>query len=129
MQLEDATAVQPAAIEKERHIGRVVIASCIGTAMEWYDFSIYGYVATLVFDQLFFPKFDPLVSTLAVFATFSVGFIARPVGALIFGHFGDRLGRKSVLLVTLVMMGLGTAAIGILPSYDSAGIASPILLV
>jgi MFS transporter, MHS family, shikimate and dehydroshikimate transport protein len=131
MQLDDTAAlpVTGATAPATRRTGRVVIASCIGTAMEWYDFFIYGYVATLVFDQLFFPKLDSLSSTLAVFTTFSVGFVARPLGALVLGHYGDRLGRKSVLMATLLMMGLSTAGIGMLPSYASIGMAAPLLLV
>src|SRR6516225_496179 len=100
---------------------RILVAGTIGTAIEWYDFFIYGLIAPLVFDQLFFPKFDQLTATIAVFATFAVGFLARPLGGLVFGHFGDRLGRKSVLLCTLVMMGLATMAIGLLPTYERAG--------
>ena len=108
---------------------RVVLASCFGTAIEWYDFFIYGFLGPLVFDQLFFPKLDPLIGTIAVFATFSVGFLARPLGGIVFGHFGDRIGRKSILMVTLLLMGVGTAAIGLLPTYDQIGIWAPIFLV
>ena len=108
---------------------RVVLASCFGTAIEWYDFFIYGFLGPLVFDQLFFPKLDPLIGTIAVFATFSVGFLARPLGGVVFGHFGDRIGRKSILMVTLLLMGVGTAAIGLLPTYDQIGIWAPIFLV
>src|SRR5690242_21814024 len=84
---------------------RILVAGTIGTAIEWYDFFIYGLVGPLVFDQLFFPKFDQVTATLAVFATFAVGFLARPLGGLVFGHFGDRIGRKSVLLCTLLKIG------------------------
>ena len=108
---------------------RVVLASCFGTAIEWYDFFIYGFLGPLVFDQLFFPKLDPLIGTIAVFATFSVGFLARPLGGIVFGHFGDRIGRKSILMITLLLMGVGTAAIGLLPTYDQIGIWAPIFLV
>src|SRR3954452_1709151 len=108
---------------------RILIAGTIGTAIEWYDFFIYGLIAPLVFDQLFFPKFDQLTATIAVFATFAVGFLARPLGGLVFGHFGDRLGRKSVLLCTLLMMGLATMSIGLLPTYASAGVAATVALV
>nr|WP_276575470.1 MFS transporter [Bradyrhizobium sp. Oc8] len=106
-----------------------MIAGTIGTAIEWYDFFIYGLIAPLVFDQLFFPKFDQLAATIAVFATFAVGFLARPLGGIVFGHFGDRLGRKSVLLCTLLMMGLATMSIGLLPTYGSAGAIATIALV
>jgi metabolite-proton symporter len=105
---------------------RVVVAGSIGTAIEWYDFFLYGLVAPLIFDRLFFPALDPTVGTIAVFTTFAVGFVARPVGGLVFGHFGDRLGRKSVLLVTLLLMGLSTMLIGLLPTYTSIGIAAAI---
>jgi MFS family permease len=113
----------------DRSMRRILAAGTVGTAIEWYDFFIYGLIGPLVFDQLFFPKFDQLTATIAVFATFAVGFLARPLGGFVFGHFGDRLGRKSVLLVTLVMMGLATMAIGLLPSYDSAGVLATVLLV
>ncbi|MBR1177330.1 MHS family MFS transporter [Bradyrhizobium sp. KB893862 SZCCT0404] len=108
---------------------RILIAGTIGTAIEWYDFFIYGLIAPLVFDQLFFPKFDQLTASIAVFATFAVGFLARPLGGLVFGHFGDRLGRKSVLLCTLLLMGLATMSIGLLPTYASAGVFATIALV
>ena len=108
---------------------RILFAGTIGTAIEWYDFFIFGLVAPLVFDQLFFPKFDQLTATLAVFATFAVGFLARPLGGLVFGHFGDRLGRKSVLLCTLVLMGLATMSIGLLPTYASTGAIATVALV
>jgi MFS transporter, MHS family, shikimate and dehydroshikimate transport protein len=108
---------------------QVALASFIGTAIEWYDFFLYGTAAALVFNELFFPDAEPAVGTLAAFATFAVGFAARPVGGLIFGHYGDRIGRKSMLVISLLIMGLATAAIGLLPTYASIGIAAPILLV
>jgi MFS transporter, MHS family, shikimate and dehydroshikimate transport protein len=108
---------------------QVALASFIGTTIEWYDFFLYGTAAALVFDKLFFPNVSPTVGTLAAFATFGVGFAARPVGGIVFGHFGDRVGRKSMLVISLLIMGLATAAIGILPSFASIGIAAPILLV
>jgi MFS transporter, MHS family, shikimate and dehydroshikimate transport protein len=108
---------------------QVALASFIGTAIEWYDFFLYGTAAALIFDKLFFPNVSPTVGTLAAFATFGVGFAARPVGGIVFGHFGDRVGRKSMLVISLLIMGIATAAIGILPSYASIGIAAPILLV
>ncbi len=110
-------------------ITRVALASFIGTTMEWYDFFLYGTAAALVFNQLFFPSFDPLVGTLAAFATFGVGFGARPIGGLVFGHYGDRLGHRSMLIITLTMMGVATALIGLLPTYATIGIWAPILLV
>jgi MFS family permease len=122
-----ATAVDPHQTFGARR--RILLAGTIGTAIEWYDFFIYGLIAPLVFDQLFFPKFDQLTATIAVFATFAVGFLARPLGGLVFGHFGDRLGRKSVLLCTLLLMGLATMSIGLLPNYASAGAPATVALV
>ncbi len=110
-------------------VARVVLASFIGTTIEWYDFFLYGTAAALVFNKLFFPTFDPLAGTMAALATYSVGFFARPVGGVVFGHFGDRLGRKSMLVTTLTMMGLATFLIGVLPTYAQVGVAAPVLLV
>lgn len=110
-------------------IRRVVIASFIGTTIEWYDFFLYGTAAALVFNKLFFPNIDPLAGTMASFATYAVGFFARPLGGVIFGHFGDKLGRKSMLVTTLMLMGVATVLIGLLPTYSSIGVAAPILLV
>lgn len=107
---------------------RILIAGTIGTTIEWYDFFLYGLIAPIVFDKLFFPKFDQLTATLAVFATFAVGFLARPLGGLVFGHFGDRIGRKSVLLVTLLIMGLSTMLIGLLPTYADVGVLATLAL-
>jgi MHS family shikimate/dehydroshikimate transporter-like MFS transporter len=109
-----------------RHI---VLASVLGTTVEWYDFLIYGMGAALVFNKLFFPNFDPLVGTLAAFGSYAVGFVARPVGGAIFGHFGDRLGRKAMLTLTMMIMGGGTFLIGLLPTYEHVGILAPILLI
>src|SRR3954468_15800274 len=108
---------------------QVALASFVGTTVEWYDFFLYGTAAALIFDKLFFPNVDPTIGTLAAFATFGVGFAARPIGGIVFGHFGDRVGRKSMLVISLLIMGLATAAIGILPSYGTIGIAAPIILV
>ena len=107
----------------------VVAASAIGTTIEWYDFLIYATAASLVLNKLFFPTKDPLVGTLISISTIGVGFFARPIGAIILSHFGDRLGRKSMLILTLVSMGIATTLIGILPTYASIGVAAPILLV
>src|SRR5215217_1484118 len=103
-------------------VRKVIVASLIGTSLEWYDFFIYGTAAALVFNQLFFPTFEPLVGTLLAFTTYAVGFIARPLGGLIFGHYGDRIGRKNVLVVTLLLMGIATFAIGLLPTYATVGV-------
>ena len=108
---------------------RVVWASFIGTVIEWYDFYLYGTAAALVLNKLFFPTFDPLSGQLLAFATFAVGFFARPVGGALFGHFGDRVGRKTMLVLTLVLMGISTFLIGALPTYNQIGVAAPILLV
>jgi MHS family shikimate/dehydroshikimate transporter-like MFS transporter len=107
---------------------RVVIASVIGATIEWYDFFLYGIVAGIVFNQLYFPSDDPLVSILLAYATFAVGFVARPLGGVIFGHFGDKIGRKSMLVLTLMIMGVATVLIGLLPTYAQIGVAAPILL-
>src|SRR5271170_332502 len=108
---------------------RIVVSSIIGTAVEWYDFLIYGIASALVFNKLFFPLSDPALGTIAAFGTYGVGFLARPLGAAIFGHFGDRVGRKAMLAMTIVIMGLGTFLIGLLPTYGQIGVWAPILLV
>ncbi|WP_372350609.1 MFS transporter [Streptomyces sp. KL116D] len=110
------------------HLKRIVAASLIGTTIEWYDFFLYGSAAALVFNKLFFPDSDPLVGTLLSFLTYAVGFAARPLGALVFGHYGDRLGRKKLLVVSLLMMGGATFAIGLLPTHATVGTAAPVLL-
>ena len=108
---------------------RVVMASLIGTTIEWYDFFLYGSAAALVFNKLFFPEFDPLTGTLLAFATYALGFVARPVGGLVFGHFGDRIGRKRLLMLSLILMGVATIFIGLLPTYAQVGIWAPIGLI
>jgi MHS family shikimate/dehydroshikimate transporter-like MFS transporter len=116
----------------KRHRRRYVIAglaSMMGTTIEWYDFFLYGTAAALIFNKIFFPSFDPVTGTLAAFATYSVGFFARPLGGILFGHFGDRIGRKSMLLITLLLMGIPTMAIGLIPSYESIGYWAAVLLV
>lgn len=107
---------------------KVILASFVGTAIEWYDFYLYGTAAALVFNVLFFPDFDPLVGTIAAFGTFAAGFLARPIGSVVFGHFGDRIGRKKMLVYSLVGMGVATFLIGLLPTYAAIGVAAPILL-
>jgi metabolite-proton symporter len=109
-------------------IGTIAFASAIGTTIEWYDFFLFGVVTPLVFNKLFFPNFDPLVGTLLAYTTFFVGFISRPVGGIIFGHYGDRIGRKTVLVLTILIMGIATFLIGLLPTYASVGIWAPIML-
>ncbi|MDX2729930.1 MULTISPECIES: MFS transporter [Streptomyces] len=111
-----------------RSLKRIVAASLIGTTIEWYDFFLYGSAAALVFPKLFFPESDPLVGTLLSFLTYAVGFAARPLGALVFGHYGDRLGRKKLLVLSLLLMGGATFAIGLLPTHATVGAAAPVLL-
>ncbi|QPP07810.1 MHS family MFS transporter [Streptomyces bathyalis] len=120
-------ATEPETVRSQRR--RAVVASTVGTAIEWYDFFLYGTAAALVFPQLFFPESSTYVGVLAAFGTQFVGFAARPIGAAIFGHFGDRVGRKSTLVITLMLMGVSTFLIGLLPTYASIGIAAPVLLV
>lgn len=109
-------------------IGTIAFASAIGTTIEWYDFFLFGVVTPLVFNKLFFPNFDPLVGTLLAYTTFFVGFISRPIGGIIFGHYGDRIGRKTVLVLTILIMGIATFLIGCLPTYASVGIWAPAML-
>jgi len=108
---------------------RIIFASIIGSMIEWYDFTIYGTAATLVFNKLFYPTVDPLVGTLVSIASYGVGFMARPFGGMIFGHFGDRVGRKKMLALTVIIMGAGTFLIGCLPTYGQVGVLAPILLI
>jgi metabolite-proton symporter len=110
-------------------LGRVIMASLIGTTIEWYDFFLYGSAAALVFNRLFFPSDDPLTGTFLALGTYALGFVARPVGGIVFGHFGDRIGRKRLLMLSLMMMGLATVLIGLLPTYAQIGLWAPVLLV
>jgi metabolite-proton symporter len=113
---------------RQNSIVKVVFASLVGTAVEWYDFFLYGSAAALVFGTLFFPESEPVTATLLAFGTYALGFVARPLGGVVFGHFGDRVGRKKMLVVALMMMGVATFAIGLLPTYATIGVAAPILL-
>ncbi len=113
----------------ESSIRQVASASLIGSVVEWYDFFLYGTMAALVFNAEFFPAFDPVTGTIAAFATFAAGFVTRPLGGVIFGHLGDRVGRKPMLVVTMMIMGLATFSMGLLPTYETLGIAAPVLLV
>ena len=115
--------------EARTPLRRVIMASMIGTTIEWYDFFLYGSAASLIFKDLFFPQFDPLTGTILSFATYAVGFVARPIGGIVFGHFGDRIGRKRLLMLSLVMMGIATVLIGLLPTYSQIGIWAPVGLV
>lgn len=121
-----STSTEP--VRERTPIARVVGASLVGTTVEWYDFFLYGVAASVVFGDLFFPKGEELTGTLLSFATFAVGFFARPIGGVVFGHFGDRIGRKNLLVLSLLMMGLATFAIGLLPTYAQVGALAPILL-
>src|ERR1700730_17656613 len=115
--------------EQTTELKRIVVSSVSGTAVEWYDFLIYATATALVFNKLFFPSSDPALSTIASFSTLAVRYFARPLGAAIFGHYGDRVGRKAMLAITITIMGLGTFLIGLLPTYDQIGVAAPVLLV
>ncbi|HMM96228.1 MFS transporter [Phycicoccus sp.] len=110
------------------NIVKIVFASVVGTAVEWYDFFLYGSAAALVFGRLFFPESEPLTATLLAFGTYALGFVARPLGGVVFGHYGDRVGRKKMLVVSLLMMGGATVAIGLLPTYATIGVGAPLLL-
>src|SRR5262245_14653342 len=116
-------------IPESTPIRRVILASFIGTAIEWYDFFLYGTAAALVFDKLYFPSLSPAAALMASFASYTVGFIFRPIGGIVFSHYGDRLGRKSTLVASMMMMGTATFLIGLLPTYEQAGIWAPLLLV
>jgi MFS transporter, MHS family, shikimate and dehydroshikimate transport protein len=122
-------ATAPIAGTERARLNSIVFASCFGTIIEWYDFLIYATAAALVFNKAFFPTFDPLAGTLAALGSYAVGFLARPLGGALFGHFGDRLGRKSMLVLTLFIMGASTFCIGLLPTYASIGVLAPILLI
>src|SRR5947207_5000159 len=115
-------------LSDRRRLVEAVIASTVGTMIEWYDFFLYGTAAALVFPRLFFPTFDPFVGQILAFSTFTIGFVARPLGGVIFGHLGDRVGRKSTLVTTLLLMGLSTLLIGFLPTYNQIGISAALLL-
>ena len=115
-------------LDHRAHLRRAMIASTVGTTIEWYDFLLYGQVTALVFGKLFFPKSDPLVGVLEAFAVFFIGFVGRPIGAAIFGHWGDRIGRKATLIATLLVTGFATVAVGLVPTYESIGIWGAVLL-
>ncbi|RRR82413.1 MFS transporter, partial [Streptomyces sp. RP5T] len=119
----------PAASDRTRQLRRVALSGLLGTAVEFYDFLVYGTVAALVFGELFFPGADPAVGTIAAFGTFAAGYVARPIGGIVFGHFGDRLGRKKMLLLTMGLMGGASFLIGLLPTYDTIGVWAPVLLI
>jgi len=116
-------------LDHRAQLRRAVIASTVGTTIEWYDFLLYGQMAALVFAKLFFPSSDPLTGTLQAFAVFAVGFVARPIGAAIFGHYGDRIGRKAALIATLLLTGLSTFLVGCVPTYEQIGLWGPVIMV
>ena len=116
-------------MHKRASTGRLATASSVGTTLEWYDFTVYNTLAALIFNRLFFPSFDPMSGTILAFSTYAVGYLSRPLGGVVFGHLGDKRGRRFVLVLTLVLMGLCTGLMGLLPTYTSIGIYSPILLV
>jgi MHS family shikimate/dehydroshikimate transporter-like MFS transporter len=119
----------PTAPVASASLRRIMFASVVGSMIEWYDFTLYGTAATLVFAKLFFPSFDPAIGTLVSVAAYGVGFLARPLGGAIFGHFGDRIGRKKMLSVTVIIMGAGTFLIGCLPTYGQIGVMAPVMLI
>src|SRR5215510_16347223 len=133
MTLDSRAAAQSTAAEgtteHRRQVRKAALASTIGTTIEWYDFFLYNTAAALIFPALFFPESTVYAGRLESFATYAVGFAARPVGAAIFGHWGDRIGRKATLIITLLLMGISTAIVGVLPGTNTIGIAAPILLI
>src|ERR1700740_3262497 len=128
MTTADITPTRLSDTEHRQQLLRALLASTIGTPIEWYDFLLCGQVTALVFGKLFFPKSDPLVGVLEAFAVFFIGFVGRPIGAAIFGHWGDRIGRKATLIATLLVTGLATVAVGLVPTYESIGIWGAVLL-
>src|ERR1043166_8731303 len=124
----DTPASIPAGHAERSYQIRAVVSASVGTTIEWYDFFLYGVAAAAVFPQKFFPSSDPFIATMLSFTTFFVGFVARPVGAAIFGHFGDRVGRKTLLVFTMIVMGASTMAVGLTPGYDVIGVWGAVLL-
>jgi MFS family permease len=129
MATADVPAASLAGFDHRAQLRRAVIASTVGTTIEWYDFLLYGQMAALVFAKLYFPSSDPLTGILQAFAVFAVGFVARPIGAAIFGHYGDRIGRKAALIATLLLTGLSTFLVGCVPTYEQIGVWGAVLLV
>jgi MFS family permease len=128
MAASDITGGGLSDVEHDKQLRRALIASTVGTTIEWYDFLLYGTVTGLVFGKLFFPGSDPVIGVLQAFGVFFIGFVGRPIGAAIFGHYGDRIGRKATLIVTLLVTGIATFAVGLVPSYDRIGIWGAVLL-
>ena len=119
---------KPKYVPSKSEMRKVVLASLLGATIEWYDFFLYGVVAGIVFNKLFFPTADPYLGTIMAYSTFAIGYLARPLGGFIFGHYGDKLGRKRMLILTMLIMGIATVGIGLVPTYASIGIAAPIIL-
>ncbi|HET6499785.1 MAG TPA: MFS transporter [Amycolatopsis sp.] len=126
---QEVDALRPTRTRAATAAARSAVVSGIGTSIEWYDFYLYGTAGALVFNKLFFPEINPLAGVLASFGVFAAGFVTRPLGGIIFGHFGDRIGRKRMLIVSMLIMGLATFCVGLLPTYAEVGIAAPVLLV
>ena len=129
MTAAEIAAVPISDLEHRTQLRRAVIASTVGTTIEWYDFLLYGQMAAIIFAKLYFPSSEPLTGTLQAFAPFAVGFVARPIGAAIFGHYGDRIGRKAALIATLLLTGLSTFLVGCVPTYEQIGVWGAVLLV
>src|SRR5437879_3523128 len=129
MAIAEAISVGDVRAPDTASLRRIVWSSVIGTAVEWYDFLIYGAATALVFNKVFFPAGNGTLAIIAAFGTYAIGFLARPLGAAIFGHYGDKVGRKAMLAITIIVMGSGTFLIGLLPTYEQIGIAAPVLLV
>ncbi|MEV6113898.1 MFS transporter [Streptomyces sp. NPDC052109] len=127
--MHDTSQDDEQASDRRADVGRAFVASLTGTALEWYDFAVYSAAAALVFGKLFFPSEDPLTGTLLAFSTYAVGYVSRPLGGMVFGRLGDVIGRKKVLMATLIIIGTATFLIGVLPAYSTAGVAAPIALV
>jgi MFS family permease len=125
----DGTSTAAAPTGSSINIGRIVVACFVGSTLEFYDFLLYGTMAALVFNKLFFPDFSPFVGTLAAFATFAVGFVARPLGSVLFGYWGDKISRQKMLVLSLGLMGGASVCIGLLPDFSSIGLLAPIMLV
>ena len=124
-----ASGSEPTEAQRNSEATKVALASLVGSTIEWYDFFLYGTASALVFRDLFFPQFSTLVGTLLAFSTMAVGYIARPLGAIIMGHFGDKLGRKAMLVTSLVIMGAASTIIGLLPTFETIGVTAPIILI
>jgi MFS family permease len=129
MTIAEVAPVPLSEVDHRAQLRRAVIASTVGTTIEWYDFLLYSQMAALVLAKLYFPSSDPLTGVLQAFAVFAVGFVARPIGAAIFGHYGDRIGRKAALIATLLLTGLSTFLVGCIPTYGQIGVWGAVLLV